>query len=136
MAKISTLFGINLRSAILRKGISFQRAADDIGVTRGFLYMLMSGDKEPGPTTLANICSVLGVSRADLYEEELREKTVGELSLEELSKALGEKLAPDESELLALYRKADNIRRQNILDIARAPIPTAASPKRMRRSRG
>jgi transcriptional regulator with XRE-family HTH domain len=95
MAENSTLFGINLRNAITRKGLTFGKAAAEIGVSLSFLNMLMSGEKNPSVETLSSICSVLEISRAELYEEEIRPRppvTVGEVSVDELAVTVANKV--------------------------------------------
>lgn len=107
MPKSPTLFGINLRKAIDRKRMNYSDAAHDIGISRSFLNMLMSGEKEPGPNTLASICSVLDISRADLYEEQLREQTVSELSPRELLDLMNKEFEKRQQKLLKDFIKSE-----------------------------
>lgn len=100
MSENTTLFGMNLRRAIIKKGLKFTKAAADLEISLSFLNQLMKGERDPSSETLSNICATLGVSRAELYEEEPPSKSVADISLEELSEVVAREVRTEVKELL------------------------------------
>lgn len=52
------------------RGLTYAKAAEDIGISLTFLNQLMSGEKNPSVETLGDICAALETSRAKLFGED------------------------------------------------------------------
>lgn len=71
MSKTPSLFGSNLRHVVKKSGMTFTEAASKFEISRSFLNQLMAGEREPSTETINVICSVLELSRSDLFERDL-----------------------------------------------------------------
>ncbi len=69
MESTNKTFGKNLRRLIDKKGLKYQRAADDIGISLSFLNNLMRGLGGPSLDMIYQISKGLRVSPEDLFSE-------------------------------------------------------------------
>ncbi len=95
--------GKKIKAIRLEKGMTIQKLADSIGVQRGFINQLESGDKFPSFTTLLLLLDILNVSANELlceYSNENAEKYLPN----ELSRVI-EKATPDKMKRIIAYAK-------------------------------
>lgn len=60
---------LNIARHIKTKGIKQTDLADTLGISRSYMSLLASGQREPSPALLAKLAQALGVSVADLFDD-------------------------------------------------------------------
>ena len=67
-------FGKRLKETRLAQGLSIQKTADGVGISRNYYSQLESGDKTPSLDTFINIVNFLSVTSDDLLRDCLEKK--------------------------------------------------------------
>ncbi len=95
--------GKKIRAIRIERGMTIQKLADSIGVQRGFINQLESGDKFPSFTTLILLLDVLNISADELLCDYLRQNDPKQLQ-PELARVL-ETATPKQIKRITAYAR-------------------------------
>ena len=75
-AEIARIVGTRIKQIRLSRGLTMQRAATRVGISKGFLSKIERGQKAPAISTLINIATAFNVNLSSLLEPDRREQRI------------------------------------------------------------